>query len=68
MNAREAIDLATRAAEDEGLLTAEVNEKVATPDAINGVEVWVVELVTDNETVVVTIDAASGDVLDMSLR
>lgn len=68
VNAREAIDLATRAAEDEGLLTAEVNEKVATPDAINGVDVWVVELVTDNETVVVTIDAASGDVLDMSLR
>jgi 2-alkenal reductase len=68
VNAREAIGLAMRAAEKEGLLTAEVTEKVATPDEINGVKVWVVELVTDNETVVVTIDAASGDVVDLSLR
>ena len=33
---------------------------------LDGVDVWVVELVTENETVVVTVDALTGDVLDLS--
>ena len=65
VNAREAIQIATRAAEDEEMLTAEITERIATPDEIDGDAVWVVELVTENETVFVTIDEATGDVLSL---
>ena len=65
INAREAIELATEAAEAEGLLTGDITERIATPDEVDGLSVWVVELVTENETIVVTIDEASGEVLSL---
>jgi 2-alkenal reductase len=68
INAREAIDIATDAAEEEELLTGEITERIATPDEVDGVEVWVVELVTENETIAVTIDQATGEVLDIETR
>ncbi|HXF62388.1 MAG TPA: trypsin-like peptidase domain-containing protein [Caldilineaceae bacterium] len=68
INAREAIAIATAAAEESGLLTAEIEEKVATPDTINGIDVWIVELTTANETATVTIDALSGEVLELNVE
>jgi hypothetical protein len=65
INAREAIQIATRAAEDEELLTGEITERIATPDEVEGLAVWVVELVTENETVVVTVDEATGEVISV---
>jgi 2-alkenal reductase len=68
INAREAIGIATEAAEEEGLITGEVTERIATPDVLEGIDVWVVELVTENETVVVTVDTLTGEVLDLSVE
>jgi 2-alkenal reductase len=68
VNAREAIEIATAAAEEGGLLTGEITERLAAPDVLGGVDVWVVELVTENETVEVTVDSATGEVLDLSVR
>ena len=67
INAREAISIATDAAEEEGLLTGEVSERIAAPDVLDGLDVWVVELVTENETVEVTIDTLTGEVIDIGL-
>jgi 2-alkenal reductase len=68
VNAREAIEIATAAAEEGGLITGEITERLAAPDVLGGVDVWVVELVTENETVEVTVDSATGEVLDLSVR
>jgi hypothetical protein len=67
VNARDAIDIATEAAEAEAVLTGEITERLAAPDAVDGVEVWIVELITENETVTVTIDRATGEVLDLEV-
>jgi hypothetical protein len=40
-------------------------EKLVTPDVQGGVDVWVVELTTADETVVVIVDAVTGEVLGM---
>ncbi|MCC6458643.1 MAG: trypsin-like peptidase domain-containing protein [Caldilineaceae bacterium] len=68
INARKAIELATDAAEEEELITGEVTERIATPEVLEGVDVWVVELVTENETVTVTIDTLTGEVLDIGVE
>jgi 2-alkenal reductase len=68
VNAREAIDIATAAAEEEDVLTGEVVERIATPDEVEGVSVWVVELVTENETVLVTVDEVTGEVLSVEVQ
>lgn len=68
VNAREAIAIATEAAEAEGVASAEIEQKVATPDTLNGVDVWVVELITVDRTVVVTVAQATGEVLDITVR
>lgn len=68
VNAREAINIATAAAEEEGLITGDVTESIATPDVQDGVDVWVVELVMEDETVVVTVDTLTGEVLDLSVE
>ena len=65
INAREAIDIATEAAESSGMLSSEILEKLVTPDSQDGVDVWVVELTTADETVVVIVDAVTGEVLGM---
>lgn len=68
VNAREAIDIAAEAAENSGMLSGEILEKVATPDVQDGVDVWVVELTTESETVVVTVAADTGEILGMDER
>lgn len=68
VNAREAIEIATDAAEEEGLLTGEITERIASPDVVEGIDVWIVELVTDNETVVVTVDTLTGEVLALDVQ
>jgi S1-C subfamily serine protease len=68
INAREAIEIATDAAEEQQLLTSDIVERIASPDVLDGVDVWVVELVTDNETVVVTVDTLTGEVIDLEVR
>jgi S1-C subfamily serine protease len=68
VNAREAIEIATEAAEESELLTGEIVERIASPDVLDGLDVWVVELVTDNETVVVTVDTLTGEVIDLEVR
>ena len=68
VNAREAIAIAVRAAEAEGAITAEIEQRVAVPDTLNDADVWVVELTTANETVVVTVAQATGEVLDITVR
>jgi PDZ domain-containing secreted protein len=68
VNAREAIEIAVRAVEESGLLRGEIEEKVATPDERNGVEVWVVELTTADETATVVVDAESGEVLELDVE
>jgi 2-alkenal reductase len=65
VNARQAIEIATDAAEAEELLTSEITERIATPDEVEGASVWVVELVTENETIVVTVDQLTGEVISI---
>jgi 2-alkenal reductase len=64
VNARQAIEIAEQYAVDQALLDAEVTEKVATPDSVDGKDVWVVELATDAGTVTITVDEATGEVLN----
>jgi 2-alkenal reductase len=66
VNAREAIEIAEK--EVDGLLKGDIAEKVATPDERDGVQVWVVELSTADETATVVIDSATGEVLEMSVQ
>ena len=68
INAREAIELATQVAEESGVLTSEIMERIATPDELEGGDVWVVELVTETETVMVTLDALTGEVLSLDVE
>jgi S1-C subfamily serine protease len=65
VNAREAIAIATEAAEAEGALTGEITERLSSADVVDGIDVWIVELVTENETVFVTVDALTGEVLSI---
>jgi 2-alkenal reductase len=64
INARAAIAIAEDAAAEAGL-TGEVTEKVATPDQVDGADVWVVELTTADQTATVTVNADSGEVVDV---
>jgi 2-alkenal reductase len=68
INAREAIRIASEAAEASGVLTAEIDEKVASPTDLDGRSVWAVELTTANETAVVMVDAQTGEVLELDIR
>lgn len=66
ISAREAIEIAVAAVQEAGLLTGEIAEKVAAPHDLDGMAVWIVELSTADASVVVTIDAVSGEVLEMT--
>lgn len=68
VNAREAIEIATDAAEEAELLTGEITERIATPDVLEGVDVWIVELTTENEVVEVTVSSETGEVLDLGVK
>lgn len=66
INARAAIAIAEDAVRND--LTGEITEKVATPDARDGQDVWVVELSTATQTATVVVDSQSGDVLDVTIE
>jgi 2-alkenal reductase len=67
INARAAIAIAEDAAKEAGL-TGEITEKVATPDQADGKDVWVVELSTADQTATVTVDADSGEVINVDVQ
>jgi serine protease Do len=67
INARAAISIAEDAAKEAGM-TGEVTEKVATPDQADGKDVWVVELSTDTQKATVTVDADSGEVINVDVQ
>jgi 2-alkenal reductase len=67
INARAAIAVAEDAAKEAGL-TGEITEKVATPDQADGKDVWVVELSTADQTATVTVDADSGEVINVDVQ
>ncbi len=66
IDAQGAIDIAVQAAKDADMLTGEVLETLAYPDEASGVSVWVVNINTENEYVVVTVDAQTGEVLELT--
>jgi 2-alkenal reductase len=68
VNARRAMAIAMAAVEESGLMTGEVEETVVSPEEIDGVTVWVVELTTAEATATVTVDATSGEVLDLTVE
>ena len=68
VNAREAIQIAIEAVEGTDILDGEITEKVATPDTVDGVDVWQVELSTAKATAVVMVEKATGDVIDISVE
>ena len=66
VNAREAIELALEAVEADNLLSIDGNvTKIATPDEVDGVAVWVVELSSGSQTATVTVEKTSGEVLEI---
>jgi len=65
LTARAAIAAAVEAVTEGGLLDDEIVQKIATPQEIDGEEVWVVELSTNSETATVTVDRSSGDVVEI---
>ena len=67
INARAAISIAEDAAKEAGM-TGEITEKVATPDQADGKDVWVVELSTATQKATVTVDADSGDVINVDVQ
>lgn len=68
ISARRAIAIATAALRESGLLTSEIEETVAAEHEIDGVTVWIVELMTAAETATVTVDATTGEVLDLTVE
>jgi serine protease Do len=67
INARAAIAIAEDAAKEAGL-TGDISEKVATPDTVDGTDVWVVELATADQKAIVTVDADSGEVVSVEVE
>lgn len=67
ISVREAIEIAVAAVEEAELLTGEIEEKVAAPHDLDGMTVWIVELSTADATAVVTINAADGEVLEITV-
>jgi hypothetical protein len=67
INARAAIAIAEDAAKEAGM-TGEISEKVATPDMQDGIDVWVVELSTADQQATVTINADSGEVVNVDMQ
>lgn len=65
ISSRQAMAIATAAAEEDGLLTSDITGRVASQEEVDGVAVWNIELETENEVVVVIVDRSTGDVLEM---
>ncbi len=68
ITAREAIDIATEALDESGLLDGDIDERVATPDRRGDKTVWVVELTVGESGATVIVDANSGDVLELDVQ
>ena len=67
ISARAAIAIAEDAAKEQGL-DGDVTEKMATPEEHNGKSVWMVELKTAEQEAIVMVDAATGDVVDVTIK
>lgn len=68
LTARDAIAEAVEIVEEEELLEGDIIQRIAAPNQMNGTDVWVVELSTENQIAHVTIDRATGDVLDIEIE
>lgn len=66
ISARAAIDIAKEAAKE--LLGDNITQTVVSPDQQNDQKVWVVELSNDSQSAIVTIDQATGEVLQMDVK
>jgi 2-alkenal reductase len=66
VNARAAIAIAEAAVQESGDLTGEITEKMAMPEERDGKSVWVVELATADDKATVVVDAANGDVIEIT--
>ncbi len=66
LNARAAIAVAEQEVSDQ--LDGAIVEKMATPDEREGRDVWVVELLTEDQTATVVVDAETGEVLDVTIE
>ena len=65
LTARAAIAAAVETVTEEELLDGEIVQKIATPEELDGEEVWVVELSTSDQTAIVTVDRGTGDVVEI---
>jgi 2-alkenal reductase len=63
-----AIAIARDAVEEQGLLKGEIKETTAMPGTYKGKDVWIVELSDGKNTVDVTIDAVTGEVLNIETQ
>ncbi len=63
-----AIAIARDAVEEQGLLKGEIKETTAMPGSYKGKDVWIVELSDGKNTVDVTIDAVTGEVLNIETQ
>ena len=68
VNAREAIQIAIDEVQGSDFLPGEIIEKVATPDVLDGADVWRVELSTATQTATVVVNKTDGEVIEMSVR
>lgn len=66
LNARAAIAVAEQEVGEQ--LDGAIVEKMATPDERDGRDVWVVELLTEEQTATVVVDAETGEVLDVTIE
>jgi S1-C subfamily serine protease len=65
---REAITIATGALDDSGLMTSDIEERVATQEDRNGRPVWVVQFTSGAKVATVVVDAESGEVLELGVK
>jgi hypothetical protein len=66
LNARAAIAIAEE--EVRSQLDSAITEKVATPDEVDGQDVWIVELNTETQTATVVVSALDGTILDVTIE
>ena len=67
LSASKAITTAKKAVEDAGLMST-VDSTAASHGVVNGQPVWIVKLTGSGKSAVITIDAVSGEVLDLSVQ
>jgi hypothetical protein len=65
---RDAIEIATQALDDSGLMTGDIEERVATLEDRNGQPVWVVQFTAGASVATVVVDAQSGEVLELDVK